>query len=63
MCICLGDGEEPPPFVGEVNVLLTGDALLGKGSDKEAGLVIFFISYIKLVTSLIKTVLACGTNR
>lgn len=67
MCKCLGDEEEPSPSIGEVIVLLTGDALFGKASDREAGLVIFFISffmsYIWPVTSRMKTVLACRTKR
>ena len=62
MCICLG-GEESSPSTGDVIVLLTGDACFGIASDKEAGLTIFFMSYIGLISGLMKTVLASGTKR
>lgn len=60
--MCLGDGEEPPS-VEDMILLLTGDALFGKAKDKEAGLAIFFMSYIRVVMSLKQTVLACRTKR
>ena len=63
MCKFPGDGEGPLRSVGDVIVLLAGDALLCKGSDREAGLVIFFISYIKMVTGLIRTVLVFRTKK
>ena len=53
MCKCLGDSEEPSPSMGDVIVLVTGDAFLGMASDKETGLTIFFMSSIRLVVSLI----------
>ena len=63
MCKSLGDGEELPPSMGDVMLLLTGDALFGKASDKEAGLAIFFMSYIGPVMSLIKNVLTGRTKK
>lgn len=63
MCKCLGEGKELPPSVGEVMLLLTGDALFGKANDREAGLAIFFMSYLVLGTSLMKDVLAYRTKR
>lgn len=62
MCKCLGEGEELSPSVGNVILLLTGDALFGKANDREAGLAIFFMSYIGPVTSLTKNALACRTK-
>lgn len=58
-----GAGDVLPLSVDDVMVLLTGDALFGKGKDREAGLVIFFMSYIRPVRSLMKNVLACRTKR
>ena len=46
---CCGD----PLSVGDVIVLLAGDALIGTASDREAGLVIFVMSYVKLIKTLI----------
>lgn len=43
MCKCLGDCEKLPPSVADVAVLVIGVALLGKGSDRETGLAIFFM--------------------
>ena len=59
MCKRLSD----PPSMGDVILLLAGDALLGKASDSEAGLVIFFMSYIRPVKRLIKNILPCRTKR
>lgn len=42
VCKCLGDGKEPPLSVGDLTVLLAGNALFGMASDREAGLAIFF---------------------
>ena len=49
VCKSLGDA----PSVGDVIVLLAGDDLIGIASDREAGLVIFVMSYIKLFKTLI----------
>ncbi len=61
MCKCLGDGNDPPS-VGDVIALLTGDALFGKASDRDTGLTIFFMSYTRVTTSLMKPVLAYRTK-
>ena len=49
VCKCPGD----PLSVGDVIVLLAGDDLIGIASDREAGLVIFIMSYVKLIKTLI----------
>lgn len=63
MCKCLGDGEVLPSSVGDVMLLLTGDVCFGKASDRDAGLAIFFMSYMGPLMSLMKNVLACRTKR
>ena len=58
-----GDGEESPASLDDMVALPTGEALFGKASDREAGLTIFFMSYIRLVTTFMQIVLACRTKR
>ena len=61
--MCSGDGEETSASLDDMVALPTGEALFGKASDREAGLTIFFMSYIRLVTTFMQTVLACRTKR
>lgn len=47
--MCLGDGEKLPPSTDDVIVVPTG---FDMAKDREAGLAIFFMSYIRLFASL-----------
>ena len=51
LLVCKRPGD--PLSVGDVIVPLAGDDLMGIASDREAGLVIFIMSYVKLIKTLI----------